>query len=262
MNALRFCAFALAIVLTAPAVTTRAQQKPLSPTETMLAFYKLLREQRYREGFDLSVFREAVEGLGDEELAELVPDFQQTFSDIPEKIDVKGEQAGTDAATVFAKFTADGDVQEVSLVREDGRWLVGDRESLEQVRQERNAFFFNARIRVNHNEVFQLMKKIVGSEDIHFKRAKAFGDLTELVAQEGLPADLKDGETSGYKFVVNLTPDRQGYTVTAYPLRYGRTGQLSFYGDAKSIRGADAQGRPVDDQAPVLEANKFEDSGQ
>ena len=66
----------------------------------------------------------------------------------------------------------------------------------------------------------------------------------------------------GAQGVAGATPDRQGYTVSAYPVRYGRTGQLSFYGDAKSIRGADAQGRPVDAQAPELEANKFEDQGQ
>jgi len=251
------CVWGLAAVLAgALALPARAQQK-LSPTDTVLAFYRLLREQKYMEGFSLSVYREAVEGLSEEDLAELAPDFQRTFADIPEKIDVRGEQVSGDAATVFARFGPSEDAQNVELVREDGRWLVGDHDALEQVRREKTAFFFNARIRINHNEVFELMRRISGTEDVRFQAKKAYATLDELVAEEGLGEDIKDGLANGYRFVVNLTPDRQGFTAGAVPVRYGRTGKLSFFADAKSIHAADAGGLAVNEQAPVLVDDVF-----
>jgi hypothetical protein len=234
-------------------------QKPLTPTETVVAFYRLLREQNYRGGMALSVFADAVADLPDEDLAELTPDFQRTFTAIPEKLDIRGEQISGDAATVFVRFAGpDADPDAVTLIRDGGKWLVGDRDVLAVVREQRTEYFFNVRIGVNHNEVFDLLRRITGSEDVHFHRSKAYATLGELIATEGLTDDLKEGTASGYRFTVNLTPDRQGYTVVAIPVRYGRTGRLSFYADAKEIRGADAKGLVVSEQAPVLSENNFD----
>ncbi len=246
----------LAVVLAVASVASARAQKG-SPTEAVLAFYKLLREQKYMEGFSYSIYRDAVEGLSDEDMAELVPEFQQTFADIPEKIEVRGEQISGEAATVFAKFGDAADVQEVSLVRQDGRWLVGDREALAQVQTERTAFFFNTRIRVNHNEVFDLMKRLTGTEDVRFRAKKAYATLDELVAEEGFAEDIKSGVANGYRFTVNLTPDKQAFTLVAVPVRYGRTGKLSFFADAKSIHADDAKGLAVNEQAPVLVEDIF-----
>lgn len=254
------CVWGLAVVLAAALAVPGTAQQKLSPTDTVLAFYRLLREQRYAEGFALSVYREAVDGLSEEEMAELAPDFQRTFANIPEKIEIKGEQVSGDAATVFARFDPASDAaQEVTLFREDGRWLVGDRQSLAQVRSEKTAFFFNTRIRVNHNEVFELVKQISGTEDVHFQAKKVYATLEELVAQDGLGDDIKNGVANGYRFLVNLTPDRQAFTVAAVPVRYGRTGKLSFFADAKSIHAADAGGLAVNEQAPVLVDDVFKD---
>jgi hypothetical protein len=251
------CVWGIVVVLAAALAAPAAAQQKLSPTETVLAFYKLLREQNYMEGFGYSVYREAVEGLSEEDFAELVPDFQQTFSDIPEKIEIRGEQAGGDVATVFALFGPGDEVQEVSLVKVDGKWLVGDRDALEQVRRERTSFFFNARVRVNHNDAFDLVKRITGTEDVRFQTKKAYGTLDELVAQEGFAGEIKDGVASGYRFTVFVTPDRQAFTLVAVPVRYGRTGKLSFFSDGKSVHAADAAGRPVNEQAPVLVEDVF-----
>ena len=55
---------------------------------------------------------------------------------------------------------------------------------------------------------------------------------------------------------MSLTPARDAYTVVAIPARYGRTGKLSYFTDGTAIHAADANGMPVNEQAPVLEANE------
>ncbi len=245
-----------ALLLVSVAAPVRAQ-KTLSPTDTALGFYGLMRQHKYKEAFALSVYAEAVEGLSEQDLAELSTEFARTAEDIPDKIGVRGEQASGDVATVFATFGDAPEVQEVALVRAGGKWLVGDREALEQVQKEKGAFFFNTRIRVDHNEVFDLIRRITGTEDVYFQAHKTYATLDQLVATEGFSEDLKDSVASGYRFVVNLTEDRQAFTVVAVPVRYGRTGKLSFFSDAKTIHAADAAGNAVNEQAPVLVEDVF-----
>ncbi len=252
-------ALALAVVIAPISTHAVSQQKPLTPSETVVAFYRLLREQRYSEGFALSIYREAVEGLGPDELAELVPDFEATFAQIPAKIEIKGEQAAGDSATVFALFGSDASVQEVGLVREGGRWLVGDSESLELVRRDKTAFFFNTRIRVNHNEAFAILKRIAGTQAVRLKEKQAYGTLEELLAEEKtLGADLPAGVGAGYRFTVNVTTDRQAFTIVAVPVKHGRTGRLSFFADVGGIHAADAGGLAVNETAPLLEQSQLE----
>jgi hypothetical protein len=241
---------AVSVALAWPVAPARAQQP--SPSDTVRAFYTLLREHRYAEGFACSVYADAIRGLAETDLAELAPEFQATFSDIPSDIKIGGEQISGQAATVFADFGT-GEMQQVALVKEGGRWLVGDRETLEQVQREKASFFFNARINVNHNAVFKLLKQIVGAQDVHFGQKKAYGTTDELIAIQGLTSELKGGApVSGYTITVNLAPDRSAYSVTAVPVRFGRTGKLSFYADTGGIRAAESRGLAVSDDAPVL----------
>lgn len=258
----RLAVLGLAAVLAAALGAPVRAQKTISPSETVLTFYRFLRENRFSEGLAYSVYREAVEGLEEGDLAELEQEFRQTFSDIPARIEIRGEQVSGENATVFASFGSEEQAQEVVLVNEGGRWLVGDREALEQVRKERTAFFFNARIQVNHNEVFRLMQRIAGGEDVYFQTKKVYAELAELATADSLGEDLKTGVASGYRFTVNLTPDRQAFTVVAIPVRYGRTGKLSFFANAKSIHAQDAAGQPVNEQAPVLVADVFKNPAE
>ena len=246
-----WAALVVALALLTPLSGANARQVA-SPSETVLAFYSLLREQRYMDGFAYSVYRDAVVGLSEVDLVELMPEFQQTFAAIPEKIEIKGEQVGADTATVFAAFGDSPAVQEVALVKVEGRWLVGDREALEQVQRDKTAFFFNARIHVNQTEVYRILKRIVGSQEVRFQSSKSYAELAELTSQDGLKGDFEGENASGYRFVVSLTPARDAYTVIAIPLKYARTGKLSFFSDGKVVRAADAQGMPVNEQAPVL----------
>lgn len=252
-------AIAVALALATTMTNASAQKKPLTPAETVVSFYRLLREQKYAEGFGLSIYREAVEGLSPEELAELVPDFEATFTEIPAKIEIKGEQATGETATVFALFGGDTQVQEVGLVREDGRWLVGDPESLALVRRDKTAFFFNTRIRVNHNEAFALLKRITGSQIVRLKEKQAYGTLQELMEEDkSLGSDLPGAVGAGYRFTLNVTPDRQAFTVVAIPVKHGRTGLLSFFADNGGIHAADAGGLAVNESAPLLEQSQLE----
>lgn len=251
------CVWVLAAALAAALAAPVSAQKALTPSETVLAFYGLMRQHKFKEAFSHSVYAEAVEGLGDEDLAELTPEFERNAADIPEKIDVGGEQSGAEVATVFVKFGGADEAQEVTLVKDGGRWLVGDRDALGQVRAQKTEFFFNTRIRVDHNEVFDLVRRITGSEEVAFQAGKAYATLDELAAKEDFGEDLKDGVANGYRFTVALTPDRQAYSVVAIPVRYGRTGKLSFFASGKSIHAADAGGRAVNEQAPVLVEDVF-----
>lgn len=252
-------AFVLAVAIAPISTFAVSQKKQLTPAETVVAFYRLLREQKYAEGFALSIYREAVEGLTPDELAELVPDFEATFTQIPAKIEIKGEQAAAESATVFALFGGETDVQEVGLILEDGRWLVGDAESLALVRRDKTAFFFNTRIRVNHNEAFALLKRINGTQIVRLKEKQGYGTLQELMAEDkSLGTDLPGGVGAGYRFTVNVTPDRMAYTVVAIPVKHGRTGLLSFFADIGGIHAADAGGLAVNESAPLLEQRQLE----
>jgi hypothetical protein len=245
----RALALVAALSLAAPAPASQAA----SPKDTVLAFYKLLRERRYAEGFALSVYAGAIEGLSDAELAELTPEFERTFANIPETIKIEGENIGGDVATVWSKFGGE-EVQEVALIKQGGRWLVGDRETLDHVRREGLAFFFNARIDVNQTETLRILREIVGKEDVAKSQSKGYATLEQLVSAHGLADDVQGGEASGYRFTLELSDDRSSYSVTAVPVRYGRTGTLSFYADARGVRAADARGGAVGPEAPLVPA--------
>src|SRR5260370_37024546 len=93
----------MAVILTLSPVIAVAQAK-VSPTQTAIEFYRALREKRYADGFRLSVYRGAVEGLSEADFKELEPEFARTFSAIPEKIEARAEKADGDSAVVFLKF--------------------------------------------------------------------------------------------------------------------------------------------------------------
>ncbi|HVG21221.1 MAG TPA: hypothetical protein VNI02_19395, partial [Blastocatellia bacterium] len=75
-----------------------AQRQSASPTDTVINFYRALKDKHYVEGFRHSIYRMAVEGLTPGELQELEPDFAATFSAIPDKIEPRGEQITGDTA--------------------------------------------------------------------------------------------------------------------------------------------------------------------
>ena len=240
---------------TTPASNSPAQVWPAetaaasTPTETVRAFYKALAERRFREAFALSVLRAAVEGLTAEEFAELQPYFERLAAATPASVEVTGEVLNGEAASVFIKpidRAADAQAEEVKLLRAGGRWVVGERGDYETIGKEGKEFLFRARVETHHAEVEEMLKRISTAEFVYASQnGGAFGDLAALVRTGLVPQDLLGTETTGYRFQV--TPGKNGKTwaATAEPLRYGRTGKLSFRMDQTGLTKKDTGGKPL-----------------
>jgi hypothetical protein len=249
----RLAALVIALALfAAPAGAGASSSAPQArtPTETVREFYKLMREGRFREAFAISIYRPAVEGLSDQELGELRPDFEKMGGAIPEKIEVSGEQISGDTATVFVRI-ADADkttteAEPVTLVRDAGVWIVGDRDNQQIVRQAGKQFFFEARIQTHHGEVQDVLQRINLAQIAYAStHNNLYGDLAALIAAGLVPKDVGASESTGYRFHVTLSKDAKSWAAGAEPVRYGQTGRLSFLLDKAGIRSADTGGKPL-----------------
>ena len=231
----------------------RAQNAPLSPTETARQFYQLLREKKFREAFALSIYRSAIESLSAQEFEELRPDFEKmslaVTEKMPAKIDISGEQISGDVATVFVKILdADGKekVESAALMKLDNNWIIGDKDNLELVKKAGKQFFLEARINAHHSDVQDMMTRISLAQVLYSQNHNGqFGNTGELVAAGLVPKDIEGVESTGYRFQINRSPDAKSWYATAEPAQYGRTGRLSFYLDATGVRNGDNGGKPL-----------------
>ncbi|HSB10729.1 MAG TPA: hypothetical protein VLM38_14675 [Blastocatellia bacterium] len=240
------------LAIVAIAVGSHARQKPLTPSETVVNFYRALKGRRYVEGFRYSVYRNAVEGLTPPDLQDLEPDFARTFAAIPDSIVPRGEKIDGQTATVSLQFGGTGDAQPVTLVLVENEWLVGDQETLTLVNTQGNAFFFNSRMLVNESEAYEMLQRIIGAEIIYSTKFEGKNaSLEELIRLGGVPKDIEDGEASGYRFVVTLSGDTKSFFATACPTAYGKSGRVSLYANLDGVRGEDMKGQPATAQSPV-----------
>ncbi len=226
------------------------QHPSLSPSDTVIKFYQALKNRKYVEGFQLSVYRGAISGLSAAEIQDLEPDFAATFASIPDKIEVKGEQITGDKATVFLLFEGKQQPQPVDMLRVGGQWLVGDQESLALVQQQGRAFFFNTRMIVNESEVYQMMTRLHSAQMLYAQSKNEYATYEDLVRLDGLPKEVADKEFNGYRLAFTLSADKKSYFAQAVPLSYGKSGRLSFYVDPFGMRAADLQGKPATAQSP------------
>jgi len=241
------CALLLAFSSTALAQAQR------TPTETIREFYKMMREKKFREAFGMSIYRPALEGLSAQEFEDLRPDFERVAFAITEKIpanmDVTGEQISGDSATVFVKvLDPDGKekVEPATLIKVDNVWIVGDKENLALVKKEGKRFFFEARINAHHNDVQDMMTKIMLGQVAYSQSHEGkFGSMAELIAGGYIPKDLEGTDSTGYRFKVVRSADAKTWYATAEPAQHGRTGRLSFYLDASGVRSGDVGGKPL-----------------
>jgi hypothetical protein len=250
INRSRFRVALLLALLLVSCVGAWAQSvQPRTPTETVREFYKLMRERKFSEAFALTIYKPAIEGLSAAELDELRPDFERMAAVIPEKIEVSGEQMTNDIATVFVKI-ADADksaqAEPVTLIRDGGLWIVGDRENQALVRKAGKQFFFEARIETHHNEVRAMLQRISLAQLAYASQHNnAYADLPTLITAGLVPKDIETPDTIGYRFHVTLAKDAKSWTAGAEPVRYGQTGRLSFFMDQTGIRNADMKGKPL-----------------
>lgn len=217
-----------------------------SPSFVVQQFYKLLRAKRYAEGFRLSIYSLALEGLTADELRELEPDFERLAATLPEQVEIRGEEISGDKAIVFVKLPQEAKAQEVVLIKSDGQWMIGDRETQKLLKNQGRSYFFNERIRISEAEANEWLQEILGAQLIYFKAKQRYAPLDELIKLGGISAELTDSVANGYRFAVTLNTNGQSFAVTAVPVAYGRTGRLSFFADQTNlIRAEDKQGRPA-----------------
>jgi hypothetical protein len=247
----RMFALTFALLLSSAA---HAQTPADTPAGVVRAFYKALNERRFREAFALSVYRAGVEGLSAEEFEDLRPDFERNAAFVPPTVEVTGEVVNGDAASVFIKPIERGEEarsEEVRLIREGGRWIVGERAALEAVTREGKNFFFRARVEAHQEEVERMLGRIAAAQLVHgAQHGGQFGDLAALVRTGLVPQDLLGTESTGYRFTVMLGKGGRSWAARAEPERYNRTGQLSFYSDASGIQKKDNGGKPIRTSAP------------
>ncbi|HEY9503892.1 MAG TPA: DUF4878 domain-containing protein [Pyrinomonadaceae bacterium] len=233
--------------------TVKSQTPQLSPTETVRQFYKALREKKFREAFNMSIYRPAIEGLTSQEFDDFRTDFENLSAavseKIPEKVEITGEQISGDTASVFLKvLDADGKekIEPAMLIKMNDAWLVGDRESFELVKKAGKQFFFEARINTHHSVVQDMLTRISVAQVVYSQQHEGkFASLAELIAAALVPKDIETPESTGYRFQVNRSADGKSWYATAEPAQYGRSGRFSFYLDATGVRSGDNGGKPI-----------------
>ena len=230
-----------------------AQTPALTPTETVRQFYKALREKKFREAFNMSIYKPAIDGLSQQEFDDLKPDFENlsvaVSEKIPEKVEITGEQVSGDVASVFIKvLDADGKdkIEPATLIKMNDAWLVGDRESFELVKKAGKQFFFEARINTHHSVVQDMLTRISLVQVVYSQQHNGqFASLADLITAGLVPKDIATPESTGYRFQVNRSADGKSWYATAEPAQYGRSGRLSFYLDATGVRSGDNGGKPI-----------------
>ena len=239
-----------AILFVVTAVVVYSQNKPLSPTDTVRLFYQTMRERKFKEAFAMSIYKPAVEGLSAKEFDDLRPDFEKMAAAIPDQVELSGETISGDLATVFVKVKETTETAEksepISLIQNNGIWIIGDRANEAIVKKAGKNFFFNARIDTHHNDVQDLLTRITLAEVVYSQQHNGlYANLAELITAGLLPKDLEGTDSTGYSFHVNRSADSKSWYATAEPAQYGRTGKLSFYVDAAGVKSGDSSGKPL-----------------
>ena len=220
-----------------------------SPSDSVREFYKAMRERRFREAFDLTIYKPAIDPLKPQEFENLRPDFEKMAAVIPVEVNLGGEQVSGDVATVFVKVK-DGEKPEqlepVTLILVNGAWIIGDRENQAIVKKAGKQFFFNARIDTHHDEVQVMLTRVSLAQLLYSQQHEGlFADLATLISLGLLPKDLETTESTGYRFHVNAPNAGKTWNASAEPAQYGSTGKLSFYLDALGVRSSDVGGKPL-----------------
>jgi hypothetical protein len=230
---------------------------PDGPADTVRAFYKKLREKKFREAIFLTNLRPAVEGLTDTELKEFAIDFETIAGTVPAEIEINGEIITGDKATVTANLpNEDGDtneVQAISLKRENGVWVIqtADEEAAAKIRKEGKNYFYNLRIETHEEEARKMLERISKAELAYsLQNGGLFAAFDTLISGGLLPDDVRTSESTGYNYVLSLSSDKRSYSATATPAVYGKSGRLSFLlqQDAKGISrvtSKDLGGKPM-----------------
>lgn len=208
--------------------------EPNGPADTVRVFYKYLREKKFRDAIFLTNLRPAIEGLTDAELNDFSLDFAQLAGEIPAEIEINGEITTGNSATVTANFPTDDGTKELrplKLVKQGDVWIIQsvDAEAEARIRKEGKRYFYNLRIETHQEEAKKMLERISKAQlASSIQNGGVFADIASLIVAGLLPEDAKTSESTGYDYVIHLTPDKKNYYATATPAEYGKSGKLSF----------------------------------
>lgn len=234
--------------------------EPNSPADTIRAFYKKLREKRFREAIFLTNLRPAIEGLTDTELGELQVDFEPLAQKIPETVEINGEVISGEKATVTAKLpnneTGSMELQQLNLRRDGDFWIVlmVDEKAEAIVKKEGNRYFFSLKIETYHADVEAVIGQILKVQMVYsVQNGGVYADLPTLIEKGFVSNDLQNASVVGYKYNIFLSSDKKKFSLTAEPHVYNKTGKLSFLVEVAgnnikpSLKSRDNQGKPLKD---------------
>ena len=247
-----FVFFSLAIVVALSLCSTALAQTQRGPSDVVRDFYKAMREHRFRDAWAMTVYRAAVEGLTAEEMEDLRATFEERASQIPERIEITGEQISGNTATVFVKLPATESSPQITsqpatLINSGGVWIIGTEADEALVKKAGRRYFLDALITENQNAVEDLLKSLVGVEAIYAQQHNgAFGDLPALIKAGLMSDDVGDPKSIGYNFHIIVGGNGKNFTAAAEPARYGHTGKLSYWLDQTgNLKSADNGGKPL-----------------
>lgn len=210
--------------------------EPNSPADTVRAFYKNLRDRRFREAMFLTNLRPAIENLTDAELKELHVDFEPLAAMIPAEIEINGEIITKEKAAVTTKLpdneTDEMKLQEIKLRRENGVWIIltVDEKAEEEVKKEGKNYFTSLKIKTHQEEAKAMLERVNKAQMIYaMQNGGLYADAATLIDKTFLPKDFLTAETTGYNYQIQISVDRKKFTATAAPAVYGKTGRLSFW---------------------------------
>ena len=109
----------ISLLMFSSAILVVSQQPQRSPSDTVREFYKAMREKKFREAFDLSIYKPAIDSLKPQEFDDLRPDFERMAAVIPDAVNITGEQISGDIATVFVKIVKDSSPLQVGMTENE-----------------------------------------------------------------------------------------------------------------------------------------------
>lgn len=227
------------------------------PADTVRAFYKLLREKKFREAIFLTNLRPAIEGLTDTELKDFALDFEAIAGQVPAELEINGEIITGDSATVTVNLpNAEGDaneVQAIQLKRKGDIWVIQSvtEEAEEKIRKEGKNYFYALRIDTHEQEARKMLDRIYKAQLAYsLQNGGLYADADTLVKGGLLPEDIKTSASTGYDYAIELSTDKKHYSAFATPAEYGRSGRSSFSlrvdsKGASQVKGRDNGGKPL-----------------
>ena len=230
--------------------------EPNSPADTVRAFYKSLRDKRFREAIFLTNLRPAIEGLTDAELKEFQVDLESIAANVPAELQINGEIVSGETATVTAHIpddeTGEPAVQQIKLRQQNGVWVIltVDDAAEQIIKKEGKNYFYNLRIETHEDEARSMLERISKAQIAFQSMNGSLADIATLVGEKLLPDDVRSADSTGYRYEVKVADDKKRYTATATPAEYGKSGRLSFVFDSDGrhipkIVSKDNGGKPL-----------------